>query len=221
MSRCSFVATAALAAAAIVTISLPTSALAATQIGPGNVGSTTNDTNAQLEIFDLTHTVTLAAGTYTVASLDTDFTLTGAGVLTPFLAADAGGTFTPLAVGANITNFTAGGGFQSYAFGGADTFTLAQSTLVVAGLEWTQGTTNMPVGFNAVGSTFAFYNGANTPVVGTPLAAVSGAGTFERTYDFSLTLAGVPEPTTWAMMLVGIGGLGGVMRRRAAPRAAA
>ena len=33
------------------------------------------------------------------------------------------------------------------------------------------------------------------------------------TYNFEVA-AGVPEPATWAMMLVGFGGLGGLLRRR-------
>ena len=36
---------------------------------------------------------------------------------------------------------------------------------------------------------------------------------------FSLTGVTVPEPATWAMMLVGLGGLGGLMRRRRAQTA--
>jgi hypothetical protein len=34
--------------------------------------------------------------------------------------------------------------------------------------------------------------------------------------QFSLGSVAVPEPATWAMMLIGLGGLGAVMRRRAA-----
>ena len=35
---------------------------------------------------------------------------------------------------------------------------------------------------------------------------------FEDVHDWNLSVAAVPEPDTWAMMLIGFLGLGGVMR---------
>jgi hypothetical protein len=48
---------------------------------------------------------------------------------------------------------------------------------------------------------------------------ITHQGPFNMT--FSLTGVTVPEPATWAMMLVGLGGLGGLLRRRRAQMAAA
>lgn len=183
-------------------------------VGPGDVGSTINDTNPQLAIVDLNNEITLAAGTYAIATFDAAFTTTGTGVLIPFLVADAAGTYTPLAIGTSYTSFTSGGGFQSRPFGGVSSFTLAATTVVAPGLEWTQGTANMPVGFNAGGSVFAFYDGAPTPVIGTPLAPVASAGSFVRTYDFSFTLSAAPEPSSWALIVVGFGAIGVALRSR-------
>ena len=51
-------------------------------------------------------------------------------------------------------------------------------------------------------------------VLPTNVSFTSDSGVF-------LTQAAVPEPTTWAMMLVGVGGLGAVARRRRQPATAA
>jgi hypothetical protein len=40
----------------------------------------------------------------------------------------------------------------------------------------------------------------------------SASGQMSGQFNWLITTAGVPEPATWAMMLVGIGGLGGAMR---------
>ena len=48
---------------------------------------------------------------------------------------------------------------------------------------------------------------------------ITDQGPFNMT--FSLTGVTVPEPATWAMMLVGLGGLGGLLRRRRSQMAAA
>jgi len=53
----------------------------------------------------------------------------------------------------------------------------------------------------------AFYSGGVAKLVSqtTPGASV----------DYRLTTAGVPEPSTWALMIVGLGAIGAAMRRRA------
>lgn len=61
-----------------------------------------------------------------------------------------------------------------------------------------------------------------------PLGSVTfytsaGELVFNQAYVYDFQAIGVPEPTTWAMLLLGFGGLGAVMRaagrRRTAPRA--
>ena len=51
---------------------------------------------------------------------------------------------------------------------------------------------------------------------GTPIAANGGTDYFSLEDLVSVTQLGVPEPTTWALMLIGIGGVGYAARRRAA-----
>ncbi|KQT34617.1 hypothetical protein ASG29_00090 [Sphingomonas sp. Leaf412] len=45
---------------------------------------------------------------------------------------------------------------------------------------------------------------------------VRGSAGVDGQYTGTLSLAGVPEPTTWALMILGMGAIGGAMRRRAA-----
>ena len=70
-------------------------------------------------------------------------------------------------------------------------------------------TTNLSTGT----SYFAVATGFSNTDVGTYSLAITGPGV--------VTFAGapaVPEPATWAMLLVGFGAIGGTMRRRAAVR---
>jgi hypothetical protein len=185
----------------------------AVTVGPGATTINMNDTSSPITVVELADSTVLAAGTYTVADFSTQFTSSAAGTLTPFLVADNGGVFTPLAIGASFTNVTATGAFQSYAFGGSDTFTLTAATQVDA--AFTFSGVDSPVGFlNGSGSTFIFYSaGAPSPDLGTALdGGLTGA--FPRTYDFSLTIAGVPEAGTWALMIVGLGAAGAALRAR-------
>jgi hypothetical protein len=42
----------------------------------------------------------------------------------------------------------------------------------------------------------------------------SGAGTYVTTFNVATAVANVPEPATWAMMLIGFGAIGWQLRRR-------
>lgn len=66
---------------------------------------------------------------------------------------------------------------------------------------------NPDVGFG--GATFAAGG-----VLANPTSAFGGDGFVGPNFSFSL--AAVPEPTTWAMMILGFGVIGGAMRRRKA-----
>ena len=49
---------------------------------------------------------------------------------------------------------------------------------------------------------------------GTHTILVQGSAGRDASYNGTLTLAGVPEPATWAMMIIGFGFAAGMMRRR-------
>lgn len=105
-------------------------------------------------------------------------------------------------------------------------------------------TTSVAPGSSLLAITSAFFNG--TPITIQTDTAANGAKTYkgEFAYDgalsgdpFTLTLngtvrrggtlstslsfagAGVPEPATWALMILGFGAVGGAMRRRQATKA--
>ena len=55
-------------------------------------------------------------------------------------------------------------------------------------------------------------------LAGTQTISISGASGALGAYSGSLTFGGVPEPKSWALMIVGFGLAGAAMRRRAAKR---
>ncbi len=89
-------------------------------------------------------------------------------------------------------------------------FTLASDTTVFAGLYWNGPVTpasHMPVGFLNGGNTnFIRFASADPPSVG---SAISGgnSGNFTRTYDFSIDVGVVPEPSTILLLGSGLAGL--------------
>ena len=64
-------------------------------------------------------------------------------------------------------------------------------------------------------STFSFGNGGQF-TVGLSDALFDTPGTATVNARFTLLASGVPEPSTWAMMIIGLGLAGAAMRRRAA-----
>ena len=52
---------------------------------------------------------------------------------------------------------------------------------------------------------------------GTQNPGLPGAGNYFALDNLSLTAAGVPEPATWGLMILGFGLIGGLMRRRTQP----
>jgi hypothetical protein len=70
--------------------------------------------------------------------------------------------------------------------------------------------------FQGTGSFGGTLNGAGNTIVSTPGSFVfsTQGGTLT---SFSATAVAVPEPATWALMLLGFGGIGMAMRRRRRP----
>jgi hypothetical protein len=61
--------------------------------------------------------------------------------------------------------------------------------------------------------------GPNIIQAGTYTLSVKGTSTGTASYTGDFTLAGVPEPATWGLMILGFGAVGGAMRRRQAVKA--
>lgn len=121
---------------------------------------------------------------------------------------DRGGANDTLFAGFNFSGLLSGNSFSGGGFGaGGGAFagltTFSFSDVLSANDDYALYT----VGFTAAssGTLFAFINAAGGDNVGPILDNV--------TLDITGRGA-VPEPTTWAMMLLGFGGLGAVLRRR-------
>ena len=73
------------------------------------------------------------------------------------------------------------------------------------------------VGFDISGATgVAFFNNGNALyTINLQTAAATSLGTIGAGSLIGLTAGAVPEPATWALMILGFGAVGGAMRRRA------
>jgi hypothetical protein len=201
-------------------------ATAGTIVGPGNVGAGAGDGAFNLIAVDLNNPVTLPAGSYVASLFNYQFTnfsgFDTTGKISPILLTGGGTSFTPIAVG-NSINYAGPTAFISVPFGGADAFTLANTTTIYGGLYWDapgpfSAEPRMPVGYQGGGSSFVVYGGgfgpgANSPVVGDPISGEAGGsaeGFFSRNYNFSIEVdpTAVPEPSSFILALAGLGLLG-------------
>lgn len=204
-------------------------------LGPNGVDIAANDEAASLIVVDLTTSRAFSAGSYTAATFNYQFSQFGGnvvgGTVAPFLATYDGSHYNVIAVGDSVSDPVGGTGpFTSATFGGHNTFTLGSTTTVFAGLyEKNIAGYKQPIGFAAGGSTYALYNSGfagpgnvNFPVVGSYISGGNGAGTFARSYDFSVGVipAPVPEPSSVAMFAVGAFALLAHSRRKSLKRSA-
>lgn len=117
---------------------------------------------------------------------------------------------------------------QSFSFGSQAVFSAVPGT--VNGMNATFGTISFGTGvfadlsITAPGLGFTQFSGGGPLFTGPASAPIFSPGTFQLTNNFfpdqnsTLTISqlasAVPEPTTWAMMLIGFGAVGFAMRRR-------
>ncbi|HEY8004531.1 MAG TPA: PEPxxWA-CTERM sorting domain-containing protein [Phenylobacterium sp.] len=116
------------------------------------------------------------------------------------------------------------GGFSCSAPRGEDCFqvvhTLADFNLDVVAADLAPFAA--PAGVDASLASDTILVGNQHLLSGTASGVLDWKGDLSLTYDYAprVAAAGVPEPATWTMMLVGFGGLGAMLRRQARARAA-
>lgn len=152
-------------------------------------------------------------------------TLTGGDVLAsdqPFADIPAGGVFGSafLAAGPTvgqpaILTFTAPVSYLSFLWGSPDTYNaLTITTNLGAIVNFTAGGMGFPVtnGDQSFSQYVQFSGTGGHLISSATFNNVPTTDAFE-TANFAVTAA-VPEPATWAMMLIGFGAVGATMRRR-------
>ncbi|WP_213980531.1 PEPxxWA-CTERM sorting domain-containing protein [Sphingomonas sp. dw_22] len=149
-------------------------------------------------------------------------TLAGGTVYTsdlPFADLPAGSVFenTFLAAGPSSTSpatltFGAGYGYLSFLWGSPDGHNLLTIT---TSLGNTATFTAAGLGFDTSGNqNFSQYVQFETLGTNEYISTVSFASSQDAFEAANFRVAGVPEASTWAMMIVGVGAAGGMLRRR-------
>ena len=128
-----------------------------------------------------------------------------------FLAVEAGGTFT--------VTFAAPVQFFSFVIGSIDTYNNLKLVLsdgtTVGGVNGLSGAAivNTPISFNANGNSSTAGRVSYDFGGGAGLKSAIFTST-QDAFEIDDLAAAVPEAATWAMMMVGLGVVGGAMRRR-------
>jgi hypothetical protein len=133
--------------------------------------------------------------------------VSGSGVLT---TSDVGSPYAVTGI-TGTANGEAITGLSSYAAADNLIYYPTQPSVDFSGLSFSTATRDWGIGWT--GSAYGIVNS-----IANPNGDCCGISPIE----FNISSAGVPEPTTWALMLLGFGGLGAALRRnrRAAPAVA-
>ena len=196
-----------LASAAIFTVlaAVPANAAVVGSLATGPASNLLTLSQAGLSN-GMTPVATLVGGT--VYSGDKPFADQPAGSISSFLA--AGPTSGSIAT----LNFLNPTNFLSFLWGSPDTYNVLTVFTNTGSQEFTASALGFPVtnGSQSFSQYVRFQGTDNTTINSVSFTNRPSTDAFEST-NFSVT-APVPEPATWAMMLVGFGGIGFAMRRR-------
>ncbi len=196
------------AAAAVAVLAVAGPALAGTMVFEINVTSATGVSGFTPTSFQ--ETFTLGAGTLSASGPSFDFSGPVSGS-------------TPLTAGLkSLVNLTGASDFSNYDFGGFHTNTEGDIFENLSGangsyqqsIDGGSSSTFTPGSKDAAGlaaffaaqGTLSWYEKVNGPGF-TPVAEYFGTATL-------VAPSAAPEPSAWALMLLGVGGLGAMLRRR-------
>lgn len=202
--------------------SLPVGALTATSTASaiGKVGSTTAIT-ALASGTGTANFASAAAGTFDAVSNDSIVQSIASTRTTPILSTTASSAYTFIY---QFTNTTRSKLTLNYALFDPNAYTNSLVTAKLAGLGGF--TDKLAPGSSGSISTYIFAGDYALTLGSTYMDRVSrnglGIGTTSGLSNdhFSFSISGVPEPTTWMMMILGFGGIGGAMRSRRTRQAA-